>query len=128
MHNCDPAPQYLISPAHEIMALFVLRKLILRKCMHSHPMGLDVWFLVRPVVYFHTLYVQTAKALARLRRCAGSPENSLVAYVISTISHELAQILAFNSACLFDLWFNGHIRWCGVNLTSLLLGRLPKWL
>ena len=34
---------------------------------------------------FHTSSVQTAKAQARLRRCAGSPEPSLVAYVISTI-------------------------------------------
>ena len=31
------------------------------------------------------LCVRTAKALARLRRCAGSPEPSLVAYLISTI-------------------------------------------
>ena len=49
------------------------------------PMGLDVWILVRSFVYFHTLYVRTVKALARLRRRAGSPEPSLVAYVISTI-------------------------------------------
>ena len=27
---------------HEIMALFVRRKLILQTCMHGHPMGLDV--------------------------------------------------------------------------------------
>ena len=60
-------------------------KLILQTRMHSHPFGLDVWFLVGPFIYFHTLCVRTAKALARLRRCAGSPEPSLVAYVISTI-------------------------------------------
>ena len=36
-------------------------------------------------VYFHTSCVRTAKALARLRWCAGSPEPSLVAYVIRTI-------------------------------------------
>ena len=29
-------------PAHEIMALFVLRKLILQTRMHGHPVGLDV--------------------------------------------------------------------------------------
>ena len=29
-------------PSHEIMALFVLRKLILETCMCSHPVGLDV--------------------------------------------------------------------------------------
>ena len=75
----------IFEPAHEIMVLFVLHKLILQTCMCSHPVGIDVWFLVRPFVYFHTSCVRTAKALARLRRCAGSPEPSLVAYVISTI-------------------------------------------
>ena len=73
----------IIEPAHEIMVLFVLHKLILQK--RSHPVRLDVWFLVGLFVYFHTLCEQTAKALARLRGCASSPEPSLVAYVISTI-------------------------------------------
>ena len=71
-------------PIHEIMALFVLRKLILQMRMRSHPVGLDVLLLVVPFVYFHTSCVRTAK-VARLRECAGSPEPSLVAYVISTI-------------------------------------------
>ena len=65
-----------------IMALFVLHKLILQTSMRSHPVGLDVWFFVGSFVYFHTSCVWTAKALARLRRCTGSPEPSLVAYVI----------------------------------------------
>ena len=75
-------------PCHEIMALFVLRNLILQTHMHSHPLGLDVLFLVGPFVYYHTSCVQTVKALARLRMRrlrAGSPEPSLVPYVISTI-------------------------------------------
>ena len=72
-------------PYHEIMVHFVLRNLILQTCMRSHPEGIDVWFLVRLFVYFHTLCVRTVKALVRLRGCAGSPEPSLVAYVISTI-------------------------------------------
>ena len=74
-------------PAHEIMVLFVLRKLILHTLMRSNPLGLlvDVWYLVGPFVYFNTSCVRTAKALARLRECAGSPEPSLVVYVISTI-------------------------------------------
>ena len=54
-------------PAHEIMALFLLRKLILQTHMRSHPVRLDVWFLVGPFVFFHTSCVRTAKALARLR-------------------------------------------------------------
>ena len=70
---------------HEIMALFVLRKFILQTRMCRHPVRLDVWFLVGPFVYFHTLCVRTAKALARLRGWTGSPEPSLVAYAISTI-------------------------------------------
>ena len=68
-------------PAHEIMVLFALGKLILQTRMLSH-----IWFLVGPFVYFHSSCVRTAKALARLRRCAGKPEPSLVAYVISTIT------------------------------------------
>ena len=32
----------LTEPSHEIMILFVLRKLILQMRMRSHPMGLDV--------------------------------------------------------------------------------------
>ena len=79
----------LKEPSHEIMVLFILHKLIFPTCMRSQPMGLDVWFLVRPFIYFHTSWVRTAKALVRLLvrlcRCAGLPEPSLVAYVISTI-------------------------------------------
>ena len=72
-------------PTHEIIVLFVLHKLILQTCMRSHPARLDDWFLVRPFVYIHTSGVRTAKALARLGGCTGSPKPSLVAYVISTI-------------------------------------------
>ena len=72
-------------PSHEIMVLFILHKLIFETCMRSHPMGLHVWFLAGHFVYFYTSCVRTAKALARLRRCVGSPEPSLVTYVISTI-------------------------------------------
>ena len=74
-----------IEPTHEILALFVLRKFILLIRMRSHPVWLDVWFLVWPFVCFHSSYVRTAKALARLRGCAGSPEPSRVASAIRTI-------------------------------------------
>ena len=53
-------------PCHEIMVLFVFRKLILQKRMVSHPVGLYAWFLVGLFAYFHTSCVRTAKALARL--------------------------------------------------------------
>ena len=75
--------------------LFILRKLILQSCMCSHPVGLDVWFFFGPFNYFHTLCVWTAKAVARLRTCAGLPEPSLVAYVTSTIISWVG---------LFDIW------------------------
>ena len=72
--------------AHEIMALFILHKPILQKCMRNHPNGLYFWVLVGPFVYFHTSCVRTAKALAKLHGYAGSPEPSLFPYAISTIS------------------------------------------
>ena len=74
------------------MVLFI-RKLILQMRVHSHPVGLDVWFLVSPFVYFHTSCVWTAKGLASLRRCAGSPEPLLVAYVISTILNLMSWLI-----------------------------------
>ena len=61
-----------------------LNSLFKLACTHIR-WGLDVWFLVGPFVYFHTSYVHTAKTMVRLCRCAGSPEPSLVAYVISTL-------------------------------------------
>ena len=68
-----------------VYVLLVLHKL-LQMSMRSHPVELDVClFFVRSIVYFHTSFVRTAKALVRLRGCAVSPEPSLVAYVISTI-------------------------------------------
>ena len=39
---------------------FVLRNtLILQTRVHRHPVGLDIWFLVRPFVYFHISCVRT---------------------------------------------------------------------
>ena len=102
-------------PAHEIMVLFVLRKLILQTRMRSHPMGLDVWFLDGPFVYFRTSCVRTAKALARLRGCAGSPEPSLVAYVISTIvswsgSFNISRIILPRLQSYYVLLYSKNLR------------------
>ena len=60
-------------PSHGILVLFDLPKLILQTHMRSHPVGLDVWFLVRHFVYFHTLCV---KALARPVACVVSTKIS----------------------------------------------------
>ena len=87
------------------MLLFVLRKLILQTRMRSHPVGLDVWFLVGPFIYFHTWYVRTAKAVARPCGCAGSPEPSLVAYVISTMISWAGSYIA---AIILNLEQFGH--------------------
>ena len=91
-------------PSHEIMALFVLRKFILQTRISGHPLGLEVWFLVGPFVYFHTLCVRTAKALARLRGCAVSPEPSLFAYAISTITSWAGSFLTWTSWWIFAFY------------------------
>ena len=83
----------LNEPCHEIMALFVLFTLILQTRMHSHPVALDVWFLVGPFVCFHTSCVRTAKAL--------------VAYVVSTIFSWAGS----NFVCVLFAWSqNNDIR------------------
>ena len=58
-------------PAHEIMALFFLCKLTLQMRMHSHPVGLDVWFLVGPIIYlpyFMRANSEGSGETARMRR------------------------------------------------------------
>ena len=89
-----PFNRTTFEPCHEIMALFDLRKLILQTRMRIYLMELDVWFFGRT----HTSCVRTAKALARLRGCAGSLEPSLVAYVINTIISWAGDIFHFLEA------------------------------
>ena len=71
------AAEGTFEPSHEIMILFILRKLILQTHMRSHPVGLDVWFLVGPFVFFYTSCVRTGKALASLRRWSAQAPLSL---------------------------------------------------
>ena len=97
--NTDAGYDQMHHLSHVTRLLFVLRKLILQTRMRSHPVGLDVWRLVGPFVYC----VRTANALARLRGCAGSPEPSLVAYVISTIISWAGSLGNIN--CTPCLWF-----------------------
>ena len=55
------------------MVLFVLHKLILQVRMHSHPVGLDVWFLVGSFVYVHTSMCANSQGsveTAEMRRLA----------------------------------------------------------
>ena len=85
------------------MLLFILGKLILQTHMCSHPVGLDVWFLVGPFVYFHTLCVWTAKALARQHKCAGSPESSVVAHNLRAGSF-VSKLKRTDFVRSWDLW------------------------
>ena len=60
---------------------------------HAQPSsGARCLIFGRHFVYFHISCVWTAKALATLCRCTGSPEPSLVAYVISTIISNYCKI------------------------------------
>ena len=111
------------------MPLFVLCKLILQTHMCSHPVGIDVWFLVRPFVYFHTSCVRTAKALARLRGCPGSSEPSLLAYVISTIISWAGSNLYIgtNSSRLIRVYTTVCYFYCS-HYMSCLMTKPTKWL
>ena len=87
---------------------FNLRKLFLQMHIPSHPVGLDVWFFVGPFVVFHTTCVLTAEALARLRERAGSPEPSLVAYMMSTIISWASSFLWFHALATEAV----SLHWC----------------
>ena len=67
-------------PTHEIMVLFVLRKLIFQTRMH--PVGRDVCFWSDPL---STSILHVCEQQRLWRDCSGSSEPLLVANVISTI-------------------------------------------
>ena len=105
---------------YEIMVFFVLRKTHYSNDMRSHPVGLDL-FLVGPFFYFRTSCVRIAKALVRLRWCAGSLEPSLVAYVISTIISWAGPI----KVCLFCSFKKGSCQLLAKEC-ALSTGKLPR--
>ena len=74
---------FLNEPSHDFMVLFVLRKLIFQTRMRSHPVGLDVWFLVGPIVY-SLLHVCEQRRL--WWDCTDAQTRLSIRYVISTIS------------------------------------------
>ena len=86
------------------MVLFVLCKLILQTCMCSHPVGLDVWFLVGPFVYFPIL-LHVCEVKARLRRLTWAFTGRL--YVISTIISWAGSY--FVPECCTYFWMTLHI-------------------
>ena len=101
---------WIIEPPHEIIALFILRKLILQTRMRSYPVGLDVWFLVRPLMYFHTTRVRTAKALARMRRLAWA-----IAGCLCDKYHNLMSWLIYFKILIF-VEENGHKVFEGIHI------------
>ena len=68
------------------------------------------------------LCVRTAKALVRLRGCAGSPEPSLVAYVISAITSWAGSFIILNSWLVCSkLWSSEKTLPIGWNLPDLCI-------
>ena len=57
-------------PCHEIMALSILHKRVLQTRMCSHPVGLDVWFLVGPFIDIHFMCATSEGSgkIAQMRR------------------------------------------------------------
>ena len=96
------------------MVVLVLPKLILQTCMHSHPAGIDVRFLVGPFVYFHSSCVRTVKAFAKLCGCAGSPLSLRWLPVISTI-------ISWAGSYTITLSYEPH---SNIHILSLLLSFL----
>ena len=87
------------------MALFVLRKLILQTRMRSHPVGLDVWFLVGPFVYFHTSFVRTAKALARAFACRlCNKYHNLIGWLILWVTRQKRVTTQYLSGSMQQLY------------------------
>ena len=105
---CTCEQHYIYELCHEIMVVFILRKLILQiqTRMHIHPEGemSDIWSAL------HLLpCIRTAKALVRLHGCAGLPEPSLVAYVIRTIISWVGSYTATNTRFVRNTPYS-HIR------------------
>ena len=70
----------IYEPSHEIMVLFVLRKLILQTRMRSHPVGLDVWFFgraLRLLPYFMYANSEGSGETARMCRLAWAFDGRL---------------------------------------------------
>ena len=86
--------------------------------MHSHPVGLDVWYLVWLFVYLHTSCMRTAKAQARLYGCIGSPEPSLVAYVIISWAGPVTLMMLRAQ----NPWKYGKSSWLGITWSHI---RIP---
>ena len=75
----------------------------------SHSEGPGIWLSVWRFLLTHCLYERAAKALARLRGCAGSPEPSLLA---QAISYKFAWCSPYNAAWVHIWNFTVSHWWC----------------
>ena len=92
----------VLEPAHEIMALFVLRKLILQTHISSHSVGLDVWFLV--------IYFQSFERKCLVSQCKKYMDGSLGPYtkkkLVSIPAKNLLQEFVYYVHDAFTWWPN----------------------
>ena len=63
-------------PAHGTLVLIAYTQ---------HPAWVEVWILVWVFIYFHTLCIRAAKALASLCICTDSPESSLLDNILKSL-------------------------------------------
>ena len=96
------------------MVVFVVRKLILPTCMHSHQVGIDVWFFdrtLRLLSYFLFANIDGSGETARMRRLAWVFAGR---HVISTIiSISLFCLILSRTTTQFwthlNVWLRPHI-------------------
>ena len=103
------------------MAIFILRKLILQTCMCSQPVGLDVWFVGGPFIYFFIYFMcanregsgETAQMLRLTWAFAGRPcdkYHNLMSWLIYSKSYTIlaakdkgANLTARTSRLVYDI-------------------------
>ena len=100
----------LFEPCHEIMVLFVLRKRILQTRMHSHPVGLDVWFLVGHFVYFMCANSEGSGESARMRRLAWAFAGRLCDKYHNLVSWLIFCLLSYPTRFYAIFTGSGYIR------------------
>ena len=80
----------------------------------TNRVGQEIYILAWAFIYVPTLCMRAAKALARWRTYAGSPESSVLAYAIST------QII-FQSWVILYMLFANFFSCCLVSLKPIWL-------
>ena len=115
----------ILKPCHEIMVLFVLRKLILETCIRSHPVRLGVWFLVGPFVYFRaSTNFQFFEVLNLLPLKFGSTTENFRKFHFATWFYRYSSICILLWLCFFLDIFNrlfNSLLWLWLSWVSLWL-------